>query len=166
MGLRGSCLRSEGGDRTSHRPVCGHGDRAAVVGDLERRPLEQGVAGLLVGDLDPQPPLAKAHAEGEPGESLGQAGREAELAVVVAHPAESGDGGDPGAGQRGDVQAVAGVVLEVLEVHQGGLGEVVVGQLEVSDLGGDHRLGAGRERGVAHGQRLVVGEVPRLLLAR
>ena len=53
---------------------------------------------------------------------------------------------------------------QVVEVHQGGLGEVVVGELEVADLGGDHRLGAGRQRRVAHGAALVVVEVARLLL--
>ena len=47
---------------------------------------------------------------------------------------------------------------------QRGLAEVVVGELEVPDLGGDHRLRAGRQRRVAHRERLVVGEVARLLL--
>ena len=55
-------------------------------------------------------------------------------------------------------------MLAIFEVHQGCLGEVVVGQLEVSDLGGDDRLSAGRERGVAHCELLVVVEVARLLL--
>ena len=81
-----------------------------------------------------------------------------------AHPAESRDDADHGPGERGDVQPVAGVVLEVVEVDQRGLGEVVVGQLEVADLGGDDRLGARGQRRVANGQRLVVGEVARLLL--
>ena len=40
------------------------------------------------------------------------------------------------------MQAVAGVVVEVAQVHQGGLGQVVVGQVEVADLGGHHRLAA------------------------
>ena len=56
------------------------------------------------------------------------------------------------------------LLLEVVQVHERGLGEVVVGELEVADLGGDHRLGAGRERRVADGERLVVLEVARLLL--
>ena len=34
----------------------------------------------------------------------------------------------------------------------------------MADLGGDHRLRAGRQRRIAHGERLVVGEVARLLL--
>ena len=50
------------------------------------------------------------------------------------------------------------------QVHQRGLAEVVVGELEVADLGGDDRLRARRQRRVAHGERLVVGEVARLLL--
>ena len=56
---------------------------------------------------------------------------------MVAHAAEAGDDRDPGAGERRDVHAVAGVVLEVVQVHQRGLAEVVVGELEVTDLGGD-----------------------------
>ena len=83
---------------------------------------------------------------------------------MVAHAAEAGDRGDPGAGERGDVQAVHGVVLQVVQVHQRGLAEVVVRELEVPDLGGDHRLRAGRQRRVSDGQRLVVGEVAGLLL--
>jgi hypothetical protein len=40
------------------------------------------------------------------------------------------------------VQAVGGVVFEVVEIHQGGLGEVVLGQVEVTDLGREDRLDA------------------------
>ena len=100
----------------------------------------------------------------ESAEALGELRGEAEPAAVVAHPAEPGDRGDPGSGHRGDVQAVARVVLEVADVHQGCLAEVVVGQLEVAGLGSDDRLDAGRERRVAYGQLLVVGEVAGLLL--
>ena len=60
------------------------------------------------------------------------------------------------------MDAVARVAREVVQVHERGLREVVVGELEVADLGGDHRLAAGRERGVADRQRLVVLEVTRL----
>src|SRR5665811_2578874 len=49
------------------------------------------------------------------------------------------DGGEPGAGQGGDVNAVADVVLEVAEVHQRRLAEVVVGQLQLAYLGRDDR---------------------------
>ena len=118
----------------------------------------------FVGHLDHQPAAAEAEAEAEALEAFGQAGREAQDAVLVAQAAEAADGGDPGARQGGDVEAVAAVVLEVVEVHQRRLAEVVVGELEVPGLRRHHRLHAGRERGVAHGQRLVVGEVARLLL--
>src|SRR5450755_1099793 len=67
---------------------------------------------------------------------------------------------------EGDVEPVAGVVLKVAQVDQGGLAEEVVGQVEVAGLGGYDRLAAGRQRGVPDGQPLVVGEVPRLLLRR
>ena len=89
------------------------------------------------------------------------------MAIVVAHASESVDRRDPAARQGGDVEAVAGVVLEVVEVDQGGLAEVREGELHVADLRGDHRLGARRQRRVAHCDRprssrscalLVVGE--------
>ena len=66
---------------------------------------------------------------------------------MVSHPSEPRDGADPGPRERRDVQTVARVVLEVVEIDQGGLTQVVVGQLEVADLRGNDRLGAGRQRG-------------------
>src|SRR4029078_5050140 len=63
-----------------------------------------------------------------------------------------------------DVQAVAGVVFEVVKVHEGGLGQVVIRQVGVADFGGDDSLSAGRQRRVADGERLVVGEGAGLLL--
>ena len=89
---------------------------------------------------------------------------EAQDPVVVAHPSKPCDRADPCPCERRDVQTVARVVLEVVEVDERGLRKVVVGQLEVANLRGDDRLCAGRERGVAHCQPLVVGEVSRLLL--
>ena len=71
--------------------------------------------------LDLQPAAAEDEAEGEALEPGGQPRREAELAAVVAQAAEPGDGGDEGAGQRGDVETVARVVLEVVQVDQRGL---------------------------------------------
>jgi hypothetical protein len=105
-----------------------------VVGELERCSVEQRVARLSGFDFDLQPPSAKAEAEGQSAQSLGKARGEAEGTGVVAHAAEAGDGDDPGAGERGDVEAVAGVVFEVVEVDQGGFAEVVVGQLEVAAI--------------------------------
>ena len=62
------------------------------------------------------------------------------------------------------MQPVAGVLHQVAEVHPGGLAEVVVGELDVADLGRDDGLRARRQRAVADRDRLVVGEVARLLL--
>lgn len=70
------------------------------MGDLQRRALQQGVAGLIGRDLDLQAPVTKAQAEGQAGQSRWEVGCEAEGAVAVAHPVESGDGGDPDARQR------------------------------------------------------------------
>jgi hypothetical protein len=62
------------------------------------------------------------------------------------------------------MQAVGRVVRQVLEVHPCRLLEVVAGQGEMPDLGGEHGLRAGRQGRVAHGEALVVVEVPLFLL--
>ena len=72
-------------------------------------------------------------------------GCERQVAAGVAHPAKAAHRRDPRSRDRGDVDSVAGVVLQVLEVQEGGLGEVVIGEVQVTDLSGDHRLHAGRQ---------------------
>src|SRR5215204_7171597 len=103
------------------------------MSNVERGTLEQGVAGLPVvyRYLDPASP--EEEAEVQAGELSREPGCEAERAVVVAHATKPGHRGDPGAGQGGQVDPVTGVVVDVMEVQQGGLAEVVVGQLEVTD---------------------------------
>ena len=56
------------------------------------------------------------------------------------------------------------VVVEVAQVHERGFRQVVVGQVEVPDLGRHHGLDARGQRRVAHRQALVVLEVASLLL--
>ena len=73
------------------------------------------------------PPAPDEEGKREPGDAAGQPGREAEGAVRVPEAAEAADQRDPRAGQRGDVDAVAGVVLQVPQVRQGGLTKVVQG---------------------------------------
>ena len=114
--------------------------------------------------LDPASP--EEEAEVQAGELSREPGCEAERAVVLAHATEPGHRGDPGSGQGGQVDPVAGVVVDVIEVKHGGLAEVVVGQFEVTDLGCDHRLDECGQRGVSDGQDLVVIEVAPLLLCR
>ncbi len=66
-------------------------------------------------------------------------------------PPKPPNGCDQGAAERREVQPVAGVVIDVVQVDQRGLGEVVVCELEVPDLGGDHRLN-GRSRATNRGR--------------
>ena len=95
-------------------------------------------------DLDQ--PAEEADPERQTLDPGRQARAEAQLLAVVSHPAQSLDGGDPRAGERAHVHTVANVVLEVFDVHERRLAQVVVRELEVADLGGQHRLRAGRER--------------------
>src|SRR5260370_908263 len=62
---------------------------------------------------------------------------------VRAHHAKAAAQRDPRARQRGDMEAVARVVLDVAQIYEGSLAQVVVGQAEVPDLCGDHRLRGG-----------------------
>ena len=113
------------------------------MGDLEWRTPTERVRRVLGPDVYQQPASTEAEPERQPREVFGQAWGEAERTVVVAHSTESGHRGDPRPGQRRDVQTVARVVLEVVQVQQRGLPEVVVGQLQVADLRRDHCLSAG-----------------------
>ena len=65
---------------------------------------------------------------------------------MVSHPAETLDGGNPGARRRTHVHAIAHVALEVVQVHQRRFGQVVVRETHVADLGRDDGLRAGRQR--------------------
>ena len=89
------------------------------MSDVERGTLEQGVAGLPVvyRYLDPASP--EEEAEVQAGELSRESGCEAERAVVLAHATEPGNRGDPGSGQGGQVDPVAGVVVDVIEVQEG-----------------------------------------------
>ncbi len=64
------------------------------------------------------------------------------------------------------MQAVVGVQLEIVKIHERGLGEVVIGTVDVAHLGRDDRLGGRCERRIAHRERLVVVEVAPLLFGR
>src|SRR5918997_3240192 len=140
-GLAGRRLRYR-----AHYRLIGHeGDVVAVVRDVKWVASEQGVPGLLVVCLYPDPAPPEAEPEGQAGQLLWEPGSEAERAAVVSHAAKPSHRGDPGAGQRGQVNAIAGVVMEVSKVQESGFSEVVVGQLEMPYLGRDHRLGERRQ---------------------
>jgi hypothetical protein len=98
-----------------------------VVRHIKPGALKQSVASLLVVYLYPDAAAAKAEPEGQAGQLLWELGSEAERATVVAHAAKPSHRGDPSAGQRGQVNAVAGVVMEVSKVQESGFSEVVVG---------------------------------------
>src|SRR5664279_3322742 len=126
--------------RLEHQHLAGVDDLDPVVGRLRR-----GVDDLVAGYVHPDPGAVPDEVEAQPLPPRGQLGTEREPATVVAHAAEPGDDAEPGARQRRDVQAVAGVVLEIAQVHHRGFGEVVGGQPEMTDFGRHDRLGASRQ---------------------
>lgn len=113
-----------------------------MVVERDRSPTHQRVGRPLAADLDLEKAIPEVDPEGQLVDMRREPRLELEGVGVMPHSAEAVDGGEPGSGERGHVHPVAYVVLEVFEVHQSGLGQVVVGQLEVAYLGGDYRLGA------------------------
>ena len=85
---------------------------------------------------------------------------------MVAQAAEAVDKRVPHAAGGGDVDAVAGIGVQVREVDVQAAQEVLHGHVLVPDLGGDHRLDDARQRRVARGDRVVVLEVGALLVRR
>jgi len=96
--------------------------------------------------LDPDLPAPEAEAEGDPGQRIRDPRRQRDLALVSADPAEPPDHHHQGSAERGEVQAVAGVVMDVVQIEQRGLGEVVVGEVKMTDLGRYHPLDCRGER--------------------
>src|SRR5690348_9705420 len=113
MGRLGRRMLGSGGQRPGLPGVRGHGEAFAVVDDLQRLAVQQLVLCGVAVYGDAQPPAAIKEAEAELGQPGWQPGRERQRLVVVAHAAEAGYRGEPGAGKCGDVQAVARVVREV-----------------------------------------------------
>src|SRR5258708_19947496 len=56
--------------------------------------------------------------------------------------------------------------MQVVEIYERSFTQVIIGELELAHLGSQDSLCGSRQRGVAHGQRLIVREVARLLLWR
>ncbi len=88
-----------------------------MVRDVKWGTLEQSVVGLPMVCLYPDPAPPEEETEGQAGQLLREPGGEAERAAMVAHAAKPGHRGDPGAGQRGQVNAIPSVVMEVAEVQ-------------------------------------------------
>ena len=127
-------------------------------------PVAQGVGDVGVVGVDGDPEIAPPQPEPKSRNAIGQLGIQGQDALVVAQATETVDQRHPGAGQRRHVQPVAGVAVQVAQVDQRGLVRVVMGQLQMPDLGAHHRLSARRQRRVAHHAPLVVVDVARLLL--
>src|SRR5215475_2069655 len=106
-------------DRSGDGLCCGHGELVPVVAEHQRgvRAVPQGVGGLLGLDVDAQSQAVPVHREVQPGDAVRELRGEGQHAVVVPHPAEAADQRYPGTGERGDVQAVAAVVVDVPQVE-------------------------------------------------
>ena len=106
--------------------------------ELERRARAEPVGCAVGADLDVQLSALETEWKGNPVEGLGKPRGEGEPATVLSSAGEARDDGDPPTRQCGKVQAVGGVAMDVLVVEQRCLGQVVVSELDVADLGGEH----------------------------
>src|SRR4029453_15763202 len=92
------------------------------------------VGRVLVIDRDRVSSAPVALPESQAADGAWKPRREPQPANPAPHAAEALDQPGPGAGKRGHVEAVAGVVRQVGEIHECGLSQVVISQLEVADL--------------------------------
>jgi hypothetical protein len=125
----------------------GRGVILAVVAERQRgvRPLVQGVGDLVGLDVDRQQLPAPAEGEAQPADAARELG-----GANDSIPSRSRRPPNPAtrAVQTPASEAMcspAAVVLNVVQVDLGGLGGVVVGELQLADLGGGHRLDGGRQ---------------------
>src|SRR5215213_10112219 len=146
------------------RRVRCHGKSLAVVEQVERLAVKQLVASMIRADVDANPTPTVQQPKRQPGHLCGQVRGEGEDLAVIAHAAEPGNRDMQGTGQRGQVETIGGVARSVMQVDEGRLEEVLVRQVEVSDLGGDNRLDRRRQRRIAHRDGLVVVKIAPLLL--
>ncbi len=90
-----------------------------------------------------QAAVAIHQSEGQAGKRLRQARRKCQGLAIVAQTAEPGDRNQPGTCQRGEVEAVGCVAGQIVQIDEGGLTEVSVGQIEMPDFGGNDGLDRG-----------------------
>lgn len=121
---------------------------------------------MVGGDRDLKVAPPEGDREADPPQGHWEPRCKLEAAAVLPSTSEAVDHRQPATGQGGEMQAIAGVVSRVVVIEQHGLGEVVVGELHVADLGGEDRLRTGGQGRVADRQRLVVSEVRELLPLR
>ena len=162
IGWRCLAVRVVGGCRA----LCSRGElryRVRLWISVKRGLRGKRVRGLIFAYLDRQDPAVQEQPEAHPIPAGGQPRREVQAVFPVPHPAEPGHQSDPAARERGQMQAVGGVLLQVVDVHQRGFAEIVVREPQMPDLGRDDRLAARRQGRVAHRQRFAVLEVPRLV---
>src|SRR5918995_2988734 len=152
------------------RPLDGDGGpgaeqvRLAADGDLQRRPLVEEVALLVVGQLHPDLPVTEPQRECQCVPDLRQGGRKRQAAVEGANAAKPKDQRRPHAGGRRDLDAIRDVTGDVGQVHEQRKVEVLDRLELATDLGGEDALHACRQRGVTRGERIVIVEVAPLLL--
>src|SRR5699024_9884437 len=133
-----------------------------TVNQLDRLAIAQLIACLAGVERDPDEAAMVDQPEGYPGDRVRQARPEGERVEVVPQTTESRHHGEAGTRHRGEMDVVVGVSREIPEIDERRLPQVVVGQVEVTDLGGDDRLDRRRQGGVPDGDRLVVVEVTSL----
>jgi hypothetical protein len=101
---------------------------------------EELIAGLRIGQAHLYPPSSVGHPEVQRTDPIGKSWAEHQSVFVYAQPPEAFHQGNPSSREGGHVETVAGVVLQVRQVHQGCFSDVVMRKVDVTGLGGDDRL--------------------------
>src|SRR5579883_1075703 len=135
-GLLRAGTRLDARDRAGNSLLWGKRHLIFVMPDHQRGAAQQIIGHFLPRYLDAQAALAEGQAEGQPRNALWQPGSKGERVLAGTHPAEARDQRVPCARERSDVEAIARIMFQVMEVHQRGLPEIVICKIELADLGG------------------------------
>jgi len=132
--------RVDGRNRPHQRPRPPKPNRFAVVIERQRPAAHERVGGAPAVDGHRDQASKEGDPEGQLANRRRQPRTESKRLAVVPHSSETLNGGDPRARRRAHVDAVPNVALEIVQVHERRLGQVVVRQPQVPDLGRDDGL--------------------------
>src|SRR5215831_11247642 len=106
-------------NRPDDRLGTGQRHRFAVVHERNRsRAVRQRIRRGMRGDVYANRLLAPANREGQPRQPIGEPRRKREWTALIPHAAKTEDERNPCSSERCHVQAIARVVLEIVEVHE------------------------------------------------
>ena len=142
FGLSGRRPGFHGGNRPAYLARTTERELLVVVQERELIAAQKAIASLGARDPDLQRHAADGNPETQTLEMIRKPRAEHEPRRFDAKSSDPVDERDPRTGERGHMEAVARIVLEIGKVDQRRLADVLVGESQMAGLRGHHRLGA------------------------